>query len=943
MSSALREDQGFSLAGSVLENGETDYVLYQFSDETNLTNAIKIGSEFVDTGGPVIHTKLANGNYVLSGYSQIGSQRRLKIICFNETDILWEKRLNGSPEAPRVIHALDDGGILLVGSSNTQTNGSTDAFAIELDQDGNVIWKKGFGSTNNEHFYVAETSFDGLHLVGGNNATFSGTHRPVIGTIDNMGNLVDYNVYAGGGLALFTTVAKSSDMYFAAGYVSSGDRAGIIVAIDQNFEVAWSKRVDIDGYNDNYVSGIGVDDNGFLFVSALAEGANSKVHFLRIDPASGDLITSVTTDQDLPNNEVLTIGGYQIEATESGLLSVSNDTDSGDFVVVRTNECLDNSDCLENAEVSLLNYSLTRTSYSPGERILQNVVDVTEFELTMTEFPTGTACSIACTGDLSVPDASGCVNEPIEFLFDLENEDSEILTYLWEFEDGSNSNLSDLVITTSLAGIQDYTLTIITESGCEYTASGIFTVSDSPELPDIETDINLCEGESFTLDTAEYPEWIITDPDGNEVTVFNTDVPGTYEFTFTSACSTEQIDVSIDQIIVSDFIDFEDQSICIGSDFVIDIPGWDLVASASDIQIILGSNAPVPFVGDPLAFGFSAEGNNTFLVEGSILNCPISETFQVEVFSPPTSFAQNVFNICAGDIIDLDFSDLPFIVLDSGGQIVESVQLTTGGSFIFTGQNACSSFEELIVVNETAIDPPSFGNFGILCEGQDTLAIGFSSTDYDYLWESGSQDPSILVVQSGQYDVLITDTTGICTESFSFQVNGVPFSPSEIFEFPEVEICLEGQTTVNFPPQYGPYAFSDTLVGLTYTATETETLSFTYSDGCHTYQDTLFISVESCLCPIWVPNVFTPNGDGLNDLFKPVLDCEVYDYRLIIFNRWGQEIFQSNDIDVPWRGESPNSDFFASHGVYVYLIVFNQILDGLRVPQEITGNVTLIR
>ncbi len=393
-----------------------------------------------------------------------------------------------------------------------------------------------------------------------------------------------------------------------------------------------------------------------------------------------------------------------------------------------------------------------------------------------------------CLGNLSVPDVSGCVNMPIEMTFNLENDETEIQSYLWEFEDGSSSNAGDLTLTYPYEIVQGYTLTVILENGCVYEASGIMTVE-----------------------------------------------------------------------------------------------------------------------------------------------------------SPPSSFVENEVDLCGSDALNFDFSDLPFDVIDSDGVVVESVQISSGGTYIFTGQNACSSFEEVVTVNETVIDPPSFGNFEVLCQGQDTVAIGFGSSDYDYLWESGSQEPSILVVESGQYEVLVSDTTGVCSESFVFQVNGFPYSAPEIFEFQAVDICLEGQTTVNFPPQFGPYSFSDTLTGLTYTATETETLSFTYSDGCYTYQDTLFISVASCLCPAWVPNVFTPDEDGLNDYFKPVVDCEVYDYRMLIFNRWGREIFQSNNLDVPWRGESRNSDFYAGTGVYVYLIVFNQKLDGLSVPQELTGTVTLLR
>jgi len=380
LTSVTSEDEGFSVAGSVTENGETDYVLYQFLDEQDLLSGVRISSDFNDTGGPVIHTKLTNGNYVVAGYSQVGSQRRLKIVCFDETNILWQKRLAGSPESPRAIHALDNGGVLLVGTSNTQSNGSSDAFAIEFDQNGNVIWKKGFGSTDNEHFYGAFTSFDDLHLVVGNNKTFTGTHRPIVATIDNTGSLVNYNLYTGAGLSLFSTVARFDGNYYTGGYVQSGNRAGIIVKLDQSFEVVWSKRVDIAGFSSNYVSGVGVDANGSLFVSALSEGANSKLHYLRVDPITGDLISSVTSTADIPINEVATIGGYQIPDQDEGMLSVSNVPASGDFIIVRTNECLTNSECLEDADVSLLNYNLTKTDVSPGERILQDVVDISEFQ-----------------------------------------------------------------------------------------------------------------------------------------------------------------------------------------------------------------------------------------------------------------------------------------------------------------------------------------------------------------------------------------------------------------------------------------------------------------------------------------------------------------------------------------------------------------------------------
>lgn len=565
-------------------------------------------------------------------------------------------------------------------------------------------------------------------------------------------------------------------------------------------------------------------------------------------------------------------------------------------------------------------------------------------ELSETEISSFSACSTpTCPASLTIPSSSACSGQEVEYSFLLENSSSGIASIQWEFGNGSSSQDDAPSVIYASGGDYPYTLAVTTADNCVYEASGSTVVVTATDPPDIQTQVTLCQGESFSLVAADYPEWTITDSEGDEVIVFTTENAGTYSFTFLSACSLEQIDISIDQIVISDYIDFEDQSICTDSDIVIDIPNWESVASESDIQITLEANAPVTYAGVPIAFNFSEEGLYSLEVEGFISNCPLYEEFQIEVVSPPESFVQNDFNICDGDLIDFDFSELPFTVRDSDGEEILSVQISSSGTFIFTGQNACSTFEETVTVNETDIDPPSFGAFQFLCQGLDTVTIGFDSDDYDYLWESGSQDQSILVIEPGQYEVLVSDTTGVCSEFFTFQVNNFPFSPSEIFDFPAIEICLEGQTTFNFPPQYGPYTFSDSLVGFTYTATDSETLGFTYSDQCYTYRDSLVISVESCLCPAWVPNAFTPDEDGLNDLFQPIVECEVYDYRMLIFNRWGNEIFESKDVNLPWRGESLNPNFYSRTGVYVYRIVFTQELDGLRVPVELNGTITLLR
>lgn len=99
--------------------------------------------------------------------------------------------------------------------------------------------------------------------------------------------------------------------------------------------------------------------------------------------------------------------------------------------------------------------------------------------------------------------------------------------------------------------------------------------------------------------------------------------------------------------------------------------------------------------------------------------------------------------------------------------------------------------------------------------------------------------------------------------------------------------------------------------------------------------------VVNCEPEFFVPNAFSPNNDGLNDFFQPVLyHFELKEYHMRIFNRWGDQIFYSNDIDKVWTGVSDKSNKPAQDGVYVYLI---EATDSFGHRIKTSGRVTLIR
>ncbi|MFN5319660.1 MAG: gliding motility-associated C-terminal domain-containing protein [Bacteroidia bacterium] len=96
-------------------------------------------------------------------------------------------------------------------------------------------------------------------------------------------------------------------------------------------------------------------------------------------------------------------------------------------------------------------------------------------------------------------------------------------------------------------------------------------------------------------------------------------------------------------------------------------------------------------------------------------------------------------------------------------------------------------------------------------------------------------------------------------------------------------------------------------------------------------------------CPEYsLPNVFSPNGDGFNDAFRPFPYRFIEKIDLRIFNRWGQEVFATEEPEINWDGKSKISGSKLTDGVYFYVgTVYEQKLVGL-VPRQVKGTIQII-
>jgi gliding motility-associated-like protein len=385
---------------------------------------------------------------------------------------------------------------------------------------------------------------------------------------------------------------------------------------------------------------------------------------------------------------------------------------------------------------------------------------------------------------------------------------------------------------------------------------------------------------------------------------------------------------------------------CAGDEFVFQLTDVsDINQVASVVWSVSGFD---DFSGNPSTLVIGNPGNYTWSVlVTTVSGSEYSETGILNVFEgtegESLALPEEV-NLCSGETFEIDFA--PFLnswdaILDSDGNQITSFETNTAGSYTFTAQNACGSVTQTVELTFLEINPQQIIYNPNICPEQDTLVIGFTDPAFTYLWMNTSTSSSISVSTPGNYQVQVSIDG--CSETFNFGI--VELAPLDLSLFPddEVVVCSEGDRMLILPNLGVPFTFSDGSQGFTYLVESSETLEVSFTDGCYAYNKAVDIELIDCLCPLFVPNAFTPDEDGLNDIFKPVVDCPVEDYHLRIFNRLGTLIFESRDIHFGWNGHSPNENYYAENELYLYHIIYAQRLDGLLNPIELSGHLTLVR
>ncbi|MCD6366074.1 MAG: gliding motility-associated C-terminal domain-containing protein [Bacteroidales bacterium] len=235
-----------------------------------------------------------------------------------------------------------------------------------------------------------------------------------------------------------------------------------------------------------------------------------------------------------------------------------------------------------------------------------------------------------------------------------------------------------------------------------------------------------------------------------------------------------------------------------------------------------------------------------------------------------------------------------------------------------------------------------------VCNGSIQLIVDGGTPPYSYEWNNGTTTQDVSGLCSGSYDVTITDANG-CLFYNSADIQNIGYIPpidaySDLTQiFVGQTVSLHGQPYENYQFTWSPISsLSNTHIKNPYaTPQETTTYLVTIYDenGCaNTDTITIFVMDYDCGEPyIYVPNAFTPNGDGNNDILY-VYGGMIDHFYFAIFDRWGELIFETTDIHKGWDGTYKGK--LLDPAVFVYH------LEATCMNKQVfekNGNITLIR
>ena len=554
------------------------------------------------------------------------------------------------------------------------------------------------------------------------------------------------------------------------------------------------------------------------------------------------------------------------------------------------------------------------------------------------------------------------------------------------FYDNDNENFEDLeIIINAITGLCQQAELAVSE--INFNLYDQIPIVVDPGFPSVIE----CFGDEVTLeptlisggyigDSDDYTyEWY--DQDGNQVgtassLIVNSSADSEYQLIVYDDCA--------DQEIVTDFdvevMEYNPVEISYPAYFACDeeiVTLMPNLSGGSGDYSYVWPDSPIPCDCESFNFEFELDNGESQLVDFQILDNCSAEIYEfsipVEVAvtpSPDVDILVIGSQFCPDDEISLDAEvdgestyTYEWLNLDSDEYYVNNlatispIENTTYDVIII---DECNDNETMfsIDIEAPSYNPPTFSLFDLAgCVGQelelgveDLFAEGVQDpadiSQYSFLWSTGETSPSISVVVQEDpetYSVQVSDLCGNMSESVSAAViASIPPPPSFTFEQLEDGIQFtqltqdlftnfnwdfgDGNNSAEYEPMHMYETEGDYYVTLV--ASDDLGCSNSYVSLVNIYASLFFYS----------PDVFSPNGDGINDSFN--VSIVGHDsFELFIYDRWGNQLFSTTDTEEGWDGTYPNGNE-VPQDVYMYKVFMSNPGTGEKIEK---GRVSIIK
>ena len=447
----------------------------------------------------------------------------------------------------------------------------------------------------------------------------------------------------------------------------------------------------------------------------------------------------------------------------------------------------------------------------------------------------------------------------------------------------------------------------------------------TPRPPvDLGADTILCEEEVLALNV-NLADTKYLWQDSSQTDEFHIDAPGLYWVELTRASCSVRDSIVVNYNPKPVLPRLGDTALCDGTQWALSLnePGvtyhWNTGIQGGNILI---------------------ETPGNYEVLANLNGCERQSSFNVQFEPPPTVDLGPDLTLCEGEQVDFSFSEVLTEYTWQDTLISTEFSITNSGRyFVSASKLNCVSSDTL----EALFNPlPEFslGPDLHLCPG-DSFHLSADNIMGTLSWHDSSTSPNFTGNQPGTYWL-------------SMEENNCHFRDSIIVTNSEVlTINLGADTTIcsdktmildAFHPDAISYLWQDGNNDAERMITAPGIYQVELNDGQCSFNYDIEISFRECVyLSIFVPNAFTPDNDGINDTFLPLINpaVQIDNYHFQVFNRWGSLLFSSTDPSKSWDGKFNGEDI--AMDAYVYAVQFDYIDDEGSGRYEDGGSVMVIR